>query len=240
MGNFKNTILSHLESADPKAINRLQLRPVKLERKHTIEEPGDEIKNLFFIEEGIGSMTNTFKDGAQVEVGMFGSESVMGASYLMGTRRSLNKIYMQLAGHGFMCESEVALREFQRGESFHDLALRYVQAQLMQTAQSAGCNARHELEQRLSRWLLLCHDRANSDVMPITQEFLADMLGTGRPTVTVTAKKLQKQKMIEYRRGNVRIIDRTRLERTACECYRIVREHLDNYASNGAKMGAIR
>jgi CRP-like cAMP-binding protein len=235
LGNFNNTILAHL---DARTIERLQLRPVKLERKHTIEEPGDEIKNLYFIEEGIGSMTNTFKDGAQVEVGMFGKESVMGASYLMGTRKSLNKIYMQLAGHGFKCSSDVALREFQRGEVFHDLALRYVQAQLMQTAQSAGCNARHDLEQRLSRWLLLCHDRANSDLMPITQEFLADMLGSGRPTVTVTANKLQKQGMIEYRRGNVRIIDRKRLEHTACECYRIVRNHLDSYASKWAQAGS--
>ena len=228
---FNNTILQHLDDA---SIERLKLKPVKLERNHTIESPGEPIRHLYFIEEGIGSMTNTFKDGAQVEVGMFGCESVMGASALMGTLRSLNKVYVQLAGHGFVSPVELAAREFQRGERFHDLILRFVQAQLVQTAQTAGCNGRHNVEQRLSRWLLLCHDRANSDVMDLTQEFLSDMLGVGRPTVSIVAGTLEERGMIHYRRGKVSIRARKELERTACECYHIVRDHLANYARDTA------
>ena len=183
-------------------------------------------------------MTTTFEDGFQVEVGMFGCEAVIGASYLFGTRRSLNKIYIQLAGHGFMTKSEVAAREFQRYERFHDLVLRYSQAQLMQTAQSAGCNARHQLEQRLARWLLLCRDRANMETMNLTQEFLADMLGVGRPTVSVAAEGLQRRGLIAHQRGRVTIIDREELEGSSCECYRIVRDHLNGYATLETGFGA--
>ena len=104
----------------------------------------------------------------------------------------------------------------------------------MQTAQTAGCNGRHNVEQRLSRWLLLCHDRANSDVMDLTQEFLSDMLGVGRPTVSIVAGTLEERGMIHYRRGKVSIRARKELERTACECYHIVRDHLANYARDTA------
>jgi CRP-like cAMP-binding protein len=224
---FKNTILQRLDLA---TIARLDLRPVTLERNHVLETPGDEIKNLFFIEEGIGSMTNMFKDGSQVEVGMFGCESVIGASRLLGTRRSLNHIYMQLAGRGYASQAETAEREFRRFEYFHELVLRYTQAQLMQTAQSAGCNARHEVHQRLARWLLLCHDRASSDVMDLTQEFLAHMLGVTRPSVSVVAEQLQNDGIIEYSRGKVRVVDRTALEAISCECYKVVHDHLNSYA----------
>ena len=96
---FKNTVLKNLKSD---SIKRLQLRPVKLERAHEIERPGDEIENLYFIEEGLGSMTTIFKDGFQVEVSLFGNEAVIGTAALIGTKRSLNNIYMQVAGHGFM------------------------------------------------------------------------------------------------------------------------------------------
>jgi CRP-like cAMP-binding protein len=147
-GSFKNKLLQNL---DQEVIERLCLRPVTLELRHEIEYPGSTIDNLFFIEEGIGSMTTTFKDGFQVEVGLFGYESVIGVSALMGTRRSLNRVYMQLAGSGFSCPVEVARKEFERNGDFHRLALRYVQAQLTQATQSAGCNARHELPQRLAR-----------------------------------------------------------------------------------------
>ena len=223
---FRNKLLRHF---DEQTIARLELCPVKLERNREIENPGQTIENLYFIESGIGSMTTTFESGAQVEVGMFGYESVMGASALIGTKRSLNRIYMQLAGHGFSSRFECAIMEFQRYEKFHDLVLRYTQAQLIQTAQSAGCNAQHALKQRLSRWLLLCADRAQSNTLDLTQEFLADMLGTRRATVSVAAEMLKRRKLIEYHRGVVQILDRPGLERLTCECYRVVKNHLDNY-----------
>ncbi len=226
MAPFKNKLLNHL---DAETIARLELRPVKLERSREIESPGNPIENLFFLETGIGSMTTTFSDGSQVEVGMFGYESVMGASALIGTMRSLNRVYMQMEGNGYACRASVAKREFLRFGHFNELVLRYMQAQLVQASQTAGCNAKHECDQRLARWLLLCNDRAESNVLPLTHEILADMLGTSRPTVTLAAQMLQERGLIGYSRGTVRILDLAGLERVSCECYRVVKNHLDNY-----------
>ena len=223
---FKNKIL---RSLDPETIERLQLKPHKLESGREIENPGQPIDHLVFLEDGIGSMTTTFGDGFQVEVGMFGVESVMGASALIGTHRSLNKVYMQMAGYGFVCPTELAIQEFQRFGRFHDLVLRCVQATFVQASQSAGCNARHSIAERLARWLLLCADRSESTTLPLTHEYLADMLGSNRSTVSVAAETLQRENLIRYARGKVIILDRPRLEQRACECYRVVRDHLANH-----------
>jgi CRP-like cAMP-binding protein len=232
---FNNKLLKALE---PEVIHRLHLREVKFELGHEIEFPGNSIDHLFFIESGIGSMTTTFEDGSQVEVGMFGCESVMGASALMGTRRSLNRVYMQAAGHGFSMSVETGTTEFKRYGQFHDLVLRYVQAQLTQTAQSAGCNAKHEIGQRLARWLLLCADRIGSTDIPLSHEFLADMLGVTRSSVALAAQQLRDQGLIEYRRAHISIPDVPALERRACECYRVVKDHLDNYIEFDTGFGA--
>ena len=231
---YRNTVLSRLS---PESIKRLELQRVDLERRHVIETPGDEIRHLFFLEAGIGSMTSQFKDGSEVEVGMFGWESVMGVSALMGTRRSLNHIYMQLGGWGYSTTRKLAQQEFQLGGRFQQLTLRYMQALLIQTAQTAGCNARHHLDQRLARWLLLCHDRADSNVMDLTQEFLAMMLGVERPAVSVEASKLQELGLIVYFRGKVHIIDHAGLEKIACECYAVVSHYLNSFAVIDEGMG---
>jgi CRP-like cAMP-binding protein len=223
---FKNTLLKVL---DRDIIERLRLQPVKFELKHEIENPGDRIDHLCFLEEGMASMTTTFRDGSQVEVGMFGYESVIGVSALMGTKKSLNRVYMQIAGHGYTCNVEDARREFRLGGAFQFLALRYVQAQLVQAMQSAGCNAKHTFEQRLARWLLICADRANIDTFKISQEFLADMLGGRRPTVSTAAGILKGKGLIQYTRGEIRILDIPGLTRTSCECYQIIKDYLDNY-----------
>jgi CRP-like cAMP-binding protein len=223
---FKNTILKHLP-AD--SIQRLQLSPLQLQREHEIESPGKEIRSLYFIEEGLGSMTTMFRDGSQVEVSLFGNEAVIGVAALIGTKRSLNNTYMQVPGHGYICNIQAAAQEFVKRQAFHDLVLRYVQAQLVQTAQTAGCNARHDAKQRMARWLLLCADRVYSDQLNLTHEFLGHMLGTRRSTVSVTAEELQRRKYIDYRRGKIKILSRSGLERTACECYRVVKNHLENY-----------
>ena len=223
---YKNTLLKAL---DGDVIERLRLQPVKFELKHEIENPGNPIDRLYFLEEGMASMTTTFKDGSQVEVGMFGYESVIGVSTLMGTKKSLNRVYTQIAGHGYSCHVEDARREFRLGGAFQSLALRYVQAQLVQAMQSAGCNAKHNIEQRLARWLLLCADRAHIDTFKISHEFLADMLGVRRPTVSTTARSLKQKGLIEYTRGEIRILDVPGLTKTACECYLIIKDYLDNY-----------
>lgn len=227
MQTFQNALLKNL---DREIIERLSLRPVKLERLHELEFPGNAIEHLFFVEEGMASMTATFNDGSQVEVCMFGYESVIGVSALMGTKRSLNRIYMQIEGSGFSCTVEAARKEFLRCATFQGLMLRYVQAQLLQATQTAGCNAKHNIEQRLARWLLLCMDRVHTDTLKLSHEFLADMLGSSRPTVSIAAGSFKEQGLIEYNRALIRILDVKQLEKKACDCYLVIKNYLNNFA----------
>jgi CRP-like cAMP-binding protein len=224
---FKNKILQHL---DADIIERLRLRPLQLEVDHPLQIPGESIKQLYFVEAGIGSMTTVFRNGFQVEVGMFGYESVVGVSALMGTKRCLNSIFMQLGGHGFASPIKAAKAEFERHERFHSLALRYVQAQLIQATQSAACNAHHHHDQRLARWLLICADRSEQQNFRMSHQYLAQMLGSTRQTVSSAASRLKDKGLIDYRRGTVFILDHKGLETEACECYQVVKSHLDNVA----------
>ena len=219
---YTNTVLRALSA---EVVGRLRLRPVKFDLAHEFEFPGKPIEHLFFIEAGMASMTTTFQDGVQVEVGMFGCESIIGVSALMGTKRSLNRVYTQIAGSGFAAKLELARLEFARGGIFQLLALRYVQAQLVQAMQSAGCNSRHNFEQRLARWLLMTQDRMDSGSLPITHDFLATMLGTDRSTVSLAAGVLQRKGLIEYTRGAVKIVNRPKLEDSACECYGVIQQY---------------
>jgi CRP-like cAMP-binding protein len=227
VSGFKNTLLKHMHA---EILERLSLQPVKFELRHEIEYPGNPIEHLFFVEEGMASVTTTFNDGSQVEVGMFGYGSVIGLSALMGVKRSLNRIYTQIEGSGFSCTVEAAEREFRKGGAFQALMLRYVQAQLLQSAQSTACNAKHDMEQRLARWLLLCSDRVRKETLNLSHEFLADMLGSTRPTVSIAAGSLKEEGLIDYNRGVIRIRDAKRLEERACECYQVIKNYLDNYA----------
>ena len=229
----KNTLLKAL---DADILARLHLRPITFELKHEIEYPGSAITHLYFVEEGMASMTTTFKDGSQVEVGMFGYESVIGISALMGTKQALNRVYTQIAGHGYSCTVGDARTEFRLGGNFQSLALLYVQAQLVQAAQSAGCNAKHNFEQRLARWLLICADRAHSESFKMSHDFLADMLGGTRSTVTLAAGLLKDKNLIEYSRSVISILDRKGLEKASCECYSVIKNHLDSFAQFGSSI----
>jgi CRP-like cAMP-binding protein len=226
-GAFKNTLLRALDS---RTIARLGLGPLKFELNHEMEYPHRPIKHLYFLESGMASMTATFKDGSQVEVSTFGFESVIGVSALMGAKKSLNRVYIQIAGHGYACPVEAARQEFRLGRDFHHLALRYVQAQLDQATQSIGCNAKHTFEPRLARWLLICADRSHSETFKISHQLLADMLGGTRATVSIAAGRLKRKGLIHYSRGVIRILDAVRLEQTACECYKLIKHHLKNYS----------
>lgn len=175
-------------------------------------------------------MTATFLDGSQIEVGTFGYESVIGLSALMGELESLHRVYMQIAGHGFMSPIELAKKEFARGDRFQQLALRYVQAQLVQAGQSIACNAKHKVEPRLARWMLICADRSHGDTFRISHDLLAYMVGGTRATVSLAAGAMKQRGLIAYSRGLVRILDRKGLEAAACECYAAIREHLKNLA----------
>ena len=223
---YVNSLLRTLPHA---VVDRLHLEKVNFELRHEIEYPGKPIHYLYFVESGMASMTTTFTDGEQVEVGMFGFESIIGISALMGTRQSLNRVYTQIAGSGFRTPIVRARSEFQRGEEFQYLSLRYVQAQLLQAMQSAGCNAKHEVNQRLARWLLLCADRVQSTTFLLSQEFLGDMLGVRRTSVTMAALALRQAGLISYSRGRITLLDIPGLKSVSCECYRVIKDHLDSY-----------
>ena len=223
--HFANRILQSLAVDE---VLRLQMRRVNLPAGQEIEFPGGPIENLFFLEAGVAMMTTTFDDGSQVEVGLFGVESILGVSALMGTRRSLNRVYMLLGGHGFAAPIKEARAEFLRCKDFQNLALRSVQAQLSQVAQTAGCNAKHDVEQRLARWLLLCADRSGNRTLAMSQESLATMLGIRRMSAGVAAGRFKELGLIDYHRGEIHILDPLGLEAKACECYRTVKQHLDN------------
>ena len=225
-GKFSNTLL---KSFDSELIARLHLTPVAFKAGQRIEQPGKPIRHLYFIESGMASMTAMFLNGSEVEVGMFGYESVIGVSALMGTVQSLNHVYTQIQGTGYRCTYANGLKEFERFGVFHNRCLRYVQAQLLQSSQSAGCAAMHNFEQRLARWLLISADRAHVETFKMSQEFLSHMLGSTRSTVSVIAGTLKKEGLIDYKRGMMSILDRKALEKRSCECYETIRKHLANY-----------
>lgn len=222
---YTNRVLKNLPDA---VLQRLHLRRVDLPANRAIEFPGDPIEHLIFLEAGAASMTTTFDDGSQVEVGLFGYEAVLGVSALMGTKRSLNRVYMQIAGRGFASPMAAARTEFLQCGPLQKLILRNVQAQLSQIAQSAGCNAKHDVEQRLARWLLLCADRAGSASLSISHDFLATMLGVRRMSAGVVIGHFKRLGLIDHQRGRILILDAQGLEQKACECYRAVKQHLDN------------
>jgi CRP-like cAMP-binding protein len=232
---FTNNILLHLE---PDIIARLHLQRVDLPVNREIEFPGERIASLIFVEEGVASMTATFESGFQVEIALAGSESVLGTSSMMGTRRSLNRVYMQIGGWGYSAPMAAATAEFKRAGKFHDLTLRYLQAQFIQSAQTAGCNAYHHIEQRMARWLLLCSDRIGDRVLPLSHEYMAQMLGVRRSSVTIVAGDLQRRKLIQYTRGKIKLLDLPGLEALSCECYRVVRNHLHSLRDNDESFGA--
>jgi CRP-like cAMP-binding protein len=164
----------------------------------------------------------TTQDGRTVEAGTIGRCGMVGIPILLGTRSMPGRIFVQIPGSGFRISAEIVGREFDRLGEFRRRLLRYLQARIIQTSQSAACNRLHGVDQRLARWLLLCSDQMDSDRLLLTQEFLGQMLGAPRTTVTLAAGMLQKAGLIESSRGALLIVNRKGLEDVACECYGVI------------------
>jgi CRP-like cAMP-binding protein len=172
------------------------------------------------------SLLINLEDGAAIEAGVVGKEGFAGAAALMGFEDAAPQTSMiQMPGTGLRIASDVLRREMLRRPALLDRVHRFTQLLNVQISQTAACNAHHNLQERLARWLLMAHDRAESDALPLTQEFMSMMLAVRRPGVTVAARSLQGTGAIDYQRGRVVILDRVRLEEASCECYGIVREH---------------
>lgn len=220
---YRNSLLARLPAQE---IKRLQphLRPVNFKIHQTLQNPGESVKTVYFLEDGICSIVATMADGSMVEVGIIGRDNFVGMPAMLGTATSLNRSFIQLAGSGFSIKADVLLAKSADLNELRNCLQRGIQGLLAQTAQTAACNRIHDLEQRLSRWLLMCHDRMQSDQLFITHEFLATMLGTRRSTVTVAAGILHKAGLIDYARGRVNVLNRKGLEEVSCECYSVVHQ----------------
>ena len=219
---YINRVLSSLPRSE---IGRLQLNlePVLLPQNKALAEPGEKILYAYFLEEGMASIVVTMKNGATVEVGVVGREGLVGLPVLFGTQQLPTRTFMQIGGSGFRIKAQFLRAEFDRSGKLRENCGRYLQSHVVQLSASAACNRVHNIDERLARWLLLCQDRTALALLPLTHEFLAQMLGTGRATVTVAAGILQRSKLIEYSRGKVEILNRKGLEGAACECYQIIR-----------------
>jgi len=182
---------------------------------------------VYFFETGVGSLVNTMANGDASEVGTIGNEGVVGLPLLLGDDRAPTSVYVQVPGAGLRMKASLFKKELARSASMRAVMHRYAHAFFNQVAQSAACNQFHSLEQRCCRWLLMTHDRMQSDEFLLTQEFLAMMLGVQRTGVTAAAGALQRSGLINYKRGNVTIIDRRSLIRRSCECYSVSKKEFD-------------
>jgi len=190
-------------------------------------EFGGRLDYVYFPTTSIVSLLYTMENGATAEMGLTGNDGVVGIALFMGGETMPNRAVVQSAGDAVRMKAKVLQEEFKVGGQFQRLLLRYTQALITQISQTAVCNRLHSVEQQLCRWLLLSHDRVNTDELVMTQELIADMLGVRREGVTVAAGHLQDIGAIGYVRGRIQILDRQKLEETACECYRVVKDEFD-------------
>ena len=224
-GNFfRNGLLRGLP-ADELAVVQGHLHHVPLVLRQVLHAAGAPIHDVYFIEDGLTSLTAAAGDGAEVEVGLTGREGMVGlAALLMDDAVAVHRSFMQVPGSAWRMQSSVFREAISRCPTLRDRCMRYVQFMLVQTAQAAACNARHGLPERLARWLLLAMDRTGEGELPITQEFVSYMLGVRRAGVSVVANELQEAGLIRQSRGRVILLDRAGLEARACSCYRIINE----------------
>jgi CRP-like cAMP-binding protein len=218
-GVVGNDILSSLP-ADEIQLIQPHLEEIELSYHSILHEAGEPLPFTYFLSEGLASLVVVTSDGKSVEVAIAGREGMVGTPVIVGIGHGPYRVVMQIAGRALRIKAETLVEILENSPVLASRLHRYV---LIQGLQIAACNRLHEVEQRLARWLLMCHDRVDSELLPVTHEFLAQMLGTGRPSISLAAGLLQRAGVIANFRGRVKIVNRKSLERTACECYRAMR-----------------
>ena len=216
-----NLLLAALP-AEVMAALRPKLSRVVLTSRQVIYTPDVRIEAVYFMETGMMSLVDTLENGMRAEVGVIGREGMVGTPLLAGVDTSFVEATVQLPGTALRMGMADFVTEIDENAALRRILLRYNEALQAQIMQTAACNANHDLEQRLTRWLLMAHDRSESDELALTQEFMALMLGVHRPSITVTAGILQRAGLIRYASGRVIVLDRPSLEAASCECYRAV------------------
>jgi CRP-like cAMP-binding protein len=233
VGNGRNRLLAALSPADfsllAPNLTDIPLTPLG----DVLQESGEAIKYVYFPQVGMISLLAVMQNGSAVETATVGREGAAGAMSGLGSRIAAHRSVVQIEG----IASRIAAPRFEAAvngsASIKDLVVRYSDRLMMMVQQSAGCNALHTLETRLCRWLLQTRDRHDNNRLPLTQEFLSQMLGVRRTTLTLIASDLQKAGLIRYRRGNIEIMDRSGLEAKACECYGVIRRRSEEVFTHG-------
>jgi CRP-like cAMP-binding protein len=220
---FGNRLLDWLPGDERDRLHP-HLELVHLQSNQTVHEPGEFAEHAFFPVSGLISLVAMMEDGTSIEVGMIGAEGMFSASALLGDDYPAQRAMVQLPGQALQMPIHLLRQAWQANANWHAFLLRYVQVTLNVATQAAACNRLHLLERRFARWLLAAHDRARMNTFPLTQEFVAMMLGVRRPGVTVAAQSLQADGIITYNHGTMTIVDRKGLEAVACECYRTLLE----------------
>jgi CRP-like cAMP-binding protein len=223
-------VRNHLLAAlPPEVLARLlpRMRSFSLNLRGSLIRPEVPIEAVYFVESGWVSLVATLDDGSQAEVGLIGREGMAGLPLITGIDTAFVEAFVQGEGSALRMEASAFRHAMEEEPTLRNLLFRYLEAMSSQTTQTAACNGRHDLEQRLARWLLMAHDRADGDEFQVTQEFLALMLCVYRPSVSVVASTLQRAGMIRYGRGHVAVLDRAALEATACDCYSVVKRRFE-------------
>ena len=215
------------------------LEPISMPLGWVVYESGAHMRYVYFPTTSIVSLLYVMESGASAEIAIAGNEGLVGISLFMGGETTTNRAVVQSAGEGFRVKASALKREFALGGELQRLALRYTQALITQTAQTAVCNRHHSVDQQLCRWLLLSMDRLPGNELMMTQELIANMLGVRREGVTAAAGQLQAAGLIHYSRGHITILDRPKLEKRACECYGVVKKEFDRLLPHHTRPAAV-
>lgn len=228
--SIRNRLLAALPQADLSYILP-KLRPFTLTVRDMLIVPDKAIEAVYFVESGYISSVITLEDGTQAEVGLTGREGMVGLPLILGVDSAFEQAFVQANGSALRMEAGAFRQALEETPTLRGLLSRYHEAMRAQTAQTAACNGRHDLEQRFARWLLMAHDRSDGDDLSLTQEFLALMLCVYRPSITAVAGILQRAGIIRYGYGHITVLDRSALEATACDCYNAVTRRFERLLS---------
>ena len=229
----ENRILAILADDDRQGF-RAQLERVQLEFKHVIYEPNEPVSHVYFPLTGMISLLTIMDDGSAIEVATVGNEGMIGLPVFLGAGSMPGRAITQVPSEAWRMPAEAFRAVVHSSGALHQILQRYTQALLNQIAQSAACNRVHPMTERCARWILLTHDRIGVDAFPLTHEFLSQMLGVRRATVTVATGALHQARLIRSHRGRITVLDRAGLESASCECYRVIRDEYDRLLGAGA------
>ena len=215
-----------------------ELQPVQLSLKQILYQPNGAMPHVYFPLSAVTSLIVSMQDGQAAEVATVGNEGMVGLPVFLGAQTFSGQAFTQLPGEALRMPSAVFKEEVSRDGSLHEVLRRYTQALFMQVAQSAACNRLHSIGQRCARWLLMAQDRAGAEQFPLTQEFLAQMLGVRRASVSEVTSRLQRQQLLRYSRGIITVVNRAGLEGVACACYAIIKREYDRLLPEASLPGA--